>query len=215
MFSLKKKFIESSRPPVNFFNDTLRTMRDQLSAIKTISDVSKNPQDREIYKICKKHYKITINLTKKSAYENYLKNAACKPKAAWILINYERNCSSKKANNCNITPEEFQNYFSSIVSNILKELPATEHRAAEHLRLVPRAQNSFVLLPTDRFEVEEAILSLKQSKCQDIYQINSQIVKECKDILIDPLVHITNLCFSKGIFPAAFKLTKLIPIYKR
>lgn len=61
----------------------------------------------------------------------------------------------------------------------------------------------------------EAITSLKNSPCVDIYDLNSRIIKEISDILAYPLTIIINECFARGVFPDALKISKVIPLFKK
>jgi len=64
-------------------------------------------------------------------------------------------------------------------------------------------------------DVQHAIHSLKKPACYDVYDMNSIILDHISAILIKPLTYIFNLCVSQGIFPNCFKLSRVVPIFKK
>ena len=66
-----------------------------------------------------------------------------------------------------------------------------------------------ILYQSTKPEVLEAVKSLKNSPCTDVFELNSRIIKETIVIIIPLLL---NACFSNGVFPDCFKLAKVILI---
>lgn len=58
-------------------------------------------------------------------------------------------------------------------------------------------------------------MSLKNSNSTDIYDLNTRIIKDTLDFLVIPLTHLANACFEEGIFPDVFKVTRVVPIFKK
>ena len=56
-------------------------------------------------------------------------------------------------------------------------------------------------------------INLRKSPGSD--NIGPKLIKDAKNLLIDPLVYIYNLSFETGIVPSQLKLAKVIPIYKK
>ena len=44
--------------------------------------------------------------------------------------------------------------------------------------------------------------------------MNMFILKKITDFIVDPLLHICNLSFSKGVFPDVMKIARVIPLFK-
>ena len=63
-------------------------------------------------------------------------------------------------------------------------------------------------------ELREPFYSLKTNKSAGYDDISYSVVKNCFKELCDPLLHIFNLSYSNGIFPAGLKIGKVTPIYK-
>lgn len=74
--------------------------------------------------------------------------------------------------------------------------------------------NSIVLLPTNRYEIEKIINELKSKKATGIDEISAECLKAISPFILDPLVHIINMCIEKGTWPKSFKNTVVIPYTK-
>ena len=68
--------------------------------------------------------------------------------------------------------------------------------------------------PITANELKEAFYPLKTNKSAGYDDISYNVVKNCSGELCDPLLHIFNLSYSNGIFPAGLKIGKVTPIYK-
>lgn len=205
----------NSKPPIIWFNESLRKMRDTLSCVKLICNVTKNPDDFKMYKNLHKEYKFAINETKKAAYDQYIEKSENKSRDGWRLVNYERNHKHSSKIDSTLSQDDFNNYFSTVADNILGSLPNSDININDMLKKIPVTTASFFLLPVSMHEVSNAVNSLKNSPCIDVYDLNSKIIKETIDIILHPLTVLINRCFSEGIFPDSFKITKVIPLFKK
>lgn len=213
-FPLKTKSL-FNKPPICWFNNNLRTMRDTLSAVKTVVNISQNPNDMLTYKLLRGDYKKAIKDTKKNTYSSYIQQSTNKPKDCWKLINYERNYSiTSKFSSTDISASDFNVFFSSVADNIIKTLETNDNKPSDFLKNIS-CKASFFLDPVTPSEVYNAIMSLKNSASFDIYDINTKIIKETVDFLVMPLTSLANECFSTGYFPDEFKLSKIVPIFKK
>ena len=66
-----------------------------------------------------------------------------------------------------------------------------------------------------RDEIIKAINSLKNGKASGNDGIVPEMIKECKDILIQPIQKIFNDIFNEGTFPKSWKLGEITSIYKK
>ena len=57
------------------------------------------------------------------------------------------------------------------------------------------------------------MLSLENSS-PGLDDISAKVIKESANLFLEPLTHIFNLSFSKGVFPTELKISKVIPLYK-
>ncbi|KAG5875485.1 hypothetical protein JTB14_019579 [Gonioctena quinquepunctata] len=127
--------------PVKFSNDESRHKRDTLSALKTISASSRNPQHIEIFKSNRKHYNSPLKCAKRKAYDEYIQKSTNISRDSWRLINYERNSSQSIDTYCDLTADEFSDYYSKVAGNIINEHPFTNIEASDFLNSKPRPKD--------------------------------------------------------------------------
>ncbi|KAG5892301.1 hypothetical protein JTB14_023481 [Gonioctena quinquepunctata] len=183
--------VSPSSVPVNFFNNHLGHMQENLSTIKLISEVSENPLHTDLYKCYKREYASALNEAKNKArneaYDNISKNSENKNRDAWKLINFERN--KKKGSNssvCEISANEFVEYFATAAKFLTENLNNNE-LTIDPIKKLPNKAGSFFLFPVTEVEVLDAIRSLKNTNCFDVYDLNSKIIKYIKEIIAQPL----------------------------
>ena len=87
-------------PPVKWFNEDLKAMRDNLLAVKMISDYFR---DYTLYKTLKKEYKFSIVRCKREACTSFLSESSNVSKDSWNIVNYERNKQPHVLNKSNST----------------------------------------------------------------------------------------------------------------
>jgi hypothetical protein len=102
----------------------------------------------------------------------------------------------------------FVNVGKKLAENIIRVPGVNKSSSLNH------CLNSFVLLPTDCNEVKSLINNLKTDCSVGLDLISADILKTFVDILVLPITHICNLALSTGIFPSAFKKSRITPIYK-
>ena len=200
--------------PTGWFTDNLRSMRTTLTALKTISDVTKSPQDFGVYKLFKKNYRREINNAKFNSYRQYLTNSKNKSKDSWKLIKHESN-NVRKSIECKVEAEDFNEFFCTVSSTIISSLPNSHVSYSDHLKKMPRPSSSFYLSPVGEHDVASAIIKLKNSNCYDIYDINTKMLKHCYKTIVPYLTILINKCFTEGIFPDSLKVAKVLPIFKK
>ena len=59
--------------------------------------------------------------------------------------------------------------------------------------------------------MKEAFFSLNTNKCFGYHEISSDIIENCFSELNDPLKY---LSIEKGVFPDAFKIARVTPLFK-
>lgn len=214
MFS-KKKVHERIKPPVSWFNDSLREIRANLSCIKAICDCTKNAEDYAAYRAYRNHYRYRLNTVKKTAYNKYISESENKPKSSWQIINHELNKKPKTQVIPDVPIQIFSNFFANVAENIISCLPNTTENSVDLLSATSTSCNSFFLIPIMPYEIIEAVKSLKKSKCLDCYDLSSEIIKGIIEEIIEPLATLFNLCITTGCFPTCFKYAKVLPLWKK
>lgn len=154
--------------------------------------------------------------SKKNAYENFLNQSSNKVKDCWKLVNYESNSNSKRKNpNGIFSSLDFNQFFATVAERLILSLPSISHEASDYLRFSNTPNSNFYLFPTTTVEVADIIKKLKKSATTDYYDLNSRMLQETAHILLEPLTELVNRCFLEGTFPNVFKMSKIIPIFKK
>jgi len=110
--------------------------------------------------------------------------------------------------------ESFNNYFCNIGSDLASKLPNVDNDKFKRY-LPPSLSNSFVCNEITLAELDNVISTLKNKKSCGPDQFSSFIIKSSKQFILNPLLYIFNLSFSKGVFPDKLKSARVIPLYKK
>nr|CAI5820138.1 unnamed protein product [Callosobruchus analis] len=206
--------VTQNKAPTKWGNTKLETMRDTLKSIKTVSEVTR---DFRAYNIYKNVYRQAAQDEKRSAYSNYINSSCNKTRAAWKIVNFERNKNVPSNSYGNIEADEFATFFATIADKIVDSLRSGNVPIDIYstLRNMPTPCCSFFLTPVIKEEVLDAVKCLKDSPCPDFYGINAKLVKETIAILVDKLVILYNLCITEGHFPSSFKVGVVLPLFKK
>ena len=75
--------------------------------------------------------------------------------------------------------------------------------------------NSLYFNPTTSLEIKRIVADLKSRNSCGINRIPSKVLKSAPENILLALVHIFNLSLSSGEFIDAFKVAKVIPMFKK
>src|SRR3978361_1652076 len=163
---------------LNWFNDTLKKMRDRLTMVSDIYNITKDPETLVLLKSLRVEYRREICETKKQACRDYIMRSDNLVKAGWNLIKFGKNCSRRRPSpTAGHTSGDFNNYFATIAEEILDELSESPMSANILLAKQPFNPHTFFLTPVTESEVAAAISSLKNSNSFDLFGLNSKILK--------------------------------------
>ncbi|KAG5893838.1 hypothetical protein JTB14_002564 [Gonioctena quinquepunctata] len=119
IFPLRKYHVKS-KPPVTWYNDSLRSMKETLSAVKTVCAVTNCPEDLAVFKTMEKQYSSALTTAKKKSYELFLSTSTNFSKDSWKLIHFERSkCLGNTKIDQNLTSTAFNQYFCNIAKDII------------------------------------------------------------------------------------------------
>ena len=180
---------------------------------------------RSDYKKYKKVLDATIRQAKELHYNKRIAAAGTDGRQIWSIINEvvdRKQCRHKMPDtfrhNGNVIKGEqdiangFNEYFASIGTDMANSLP-TEEGYETYLNLSP--DHYFSLARTTEVEVEKIMRNQKPKLSCGIDTINNKIVKICSKELAKPMTIIINKSLDEGIVPAAFKIARIIPLYKK
>jgi len=167
--------------------------------------------------------KVLIEARRKES-NRYVLASKNKSKALWKLINKEsgktqqnQNTTIRKGHNFITNPrmiaESFNRYFIDIVENLL--LQRNKYRST--IKSATPTQSCTATMfaaPVTEKEMERVIVSLNKKASAGCDEIPMLVLKQCRDYIVKPLVHICNLSFQRGIFPDQMKIAKIKPLHK-
>jgi len=168
-----------------------------------------------------------IKLSKQSYYNNYFASNRSNLKNTWkgikeIIGLKNGNCSlpskvlspdNEELNDCLSIANRFNSYFTSIENTISSSIPSTSQSPMDTLPC--KTNENFYFSPIEPNEIEEEISNLNNRKSTGPYSIPVYILKLISSIISNPLAIIFNSSLSAGVVPKSFKLSSVIPIFKK
>ena len=167
---------------------------------------------RDQYKRFRNTLTSTLRTAKSLYYKNKITANQGNPKSQWSTINFLLGRSKSLSRTielqppCNDTADKFNDHF---LNNAHASNEETNYK--DYLKNSPNF--SFFLAPTDKYEVDKILNSLK-SYTPGYDDISPKVLKYTSHLISVPLAHIINLSFNTGIFPSQLKTAKVIPIFK-
>lgn len=186
------------------------------------------PENKLRYKSYKNKLSHSIRITKKIYYERKLEEAKSSAKQTWKILN---EVLSKKCNNKKISSnfkldkreltepkqiaEQFCKYFSNIGPTSAKGANNIPQTAVSHRTFLSGnfLESLFLNTVTEK-EVMEICKSLKSRSAAGYDNISVDLVKECAQLISNPLTHIINPSILAGVVPNELKVARVIPLFK-
>ena len=177
-----------------------------------------------------KKYRNNLNAILRTARKKYYCDLLTKNKHnlknVWQIIN-ELMCKKKKQifplyftkNNVNLYKNEdivneFNNFFSNIAANTLKQTNLNSNKQFSYYLKNPR-QSSMYFYPTNELEIIKIVKELKMGYSTGFDDVSTFVVKKVIHSIVTPLVYIFNLSLSTGRVPNNLKIGKIIPVFKK
>ena len=144
-------------------------------------------------------------------------------KKSWAIIkqviNKRKNqivFSKFKINNNIVTDEKiiannFNKYFVNLGPSLAKNIPLYQTNPTSYIK--QSSPDSMFITPVTNEELVNIVMALKSSS-PGWDGLTADIIKSNINLFIQPLIHICNLSFSNGVFPAELKVAKVMPMYK-
>jgi Reverse transcriptase (RNA-dependent DNA polymerase) len=187
------------------------------------------------YKLYRNFLNALIKKTKNDFYKNKIMLCNNDRASIWKVINEVTDGGSKhsiagneikdvtvsnKTISSNEQPIEvangFVDYFTNIgssLAHIIKNKPSFSHsRVYQHPQI--KIEESIKFQPISENEISHLISKLKDTSACGIDDIQVVTIKKIKLFILEPLVHIFNLCLKHGVFPDSLKIAVIKPIHK-
>ena len=112
----------------------------------------------------------------------------------------------------NLLPDTFNNYFSSVASNLISSLSSPVNDFKSYLNTP--CPNSIFINPSTISEVTKVISTLNNKK-SPLTEIPIIIYKMFSQNLAEPISIIFNNMIETGIFPDTLKISRVTPVFKK
>jgi len=212
----------------SWFNADLRTMLYEKNRLYKLWLNSADDKDKLLYVSYKKKYTKTCRETKISYYKHILNVKTSSNKKIWenfnvLLANNAKSSNPNGVENLlynNVLYDNkldvaniFNQYFVDVGGNLAKALPPASINFRSYLE--PSNQNSMYVEPILDDEVYKLINSMSGGKAAGDDGFNLELLKNNAATLAQPLTYIYNLSLFSGTVPKAFKMAKVIPLFKK
>lgn len=220
-FPIKKLKITSKSKPQRWITPGLRKSAVTKRKLRFTYYKFSNTYNKTKYLTYTKLYKNCIYRAQKINNARYLLQAKNICKATWEIIRNKHNQLPHKShidkliiNNETIEdPLDIASYFNRHFIN-MTSIPKLNNCKND------MKQNNFInstmfLLPTNDQEVICIINTLKSTNSAGFDEIQTAILKKCKEQVAGVLSFLINLSFEHGIFPEILKVSIVKPLYKK
>lgn len=218
---IKSKRTRARKCP--WLNRDLKELMHARKCLKIKAIQSNNASDWIAFKKFRNHVNEKVKDAKKSYYSSSFEAFEGNSRKTWQTINQ---LMGRKGNKSAINSidrngeridgpsriaEAFNDYFSEIGPELAKNVKGVPNSFTEYLS---QTDLRFCLQKTNKSQVLTHLSKLCKAKATGLDNISAKLLRECTDLIADPLCLIFNQSISTGIFPLEWKNAKVIPLYK-
>ena len=159
----------------------------------------------------RKHYHDLLNEYKSNIKKSWqvIKSIINKRKYAPISNKFKDN--DKIISDGNIIANKLNNFFINVGKTLAKTIPGSNKMPLDYI--TNGNINKFYFSPVTENEVRNIVGMIKDSAA-GWNGLQAFIMKQIKEVIVTPLVHICNLSLTTGIFPDELKIANVVPIFK-
>ena len=170
-------------------------------------------EDKKALKKIKNEINHLKTKLKKEYYGNELQKYEGNSKKTWKILNEALGRVEEKnpTEPSNITKEKansFNTFFATVGLEIQKKLNIKEHKT-DFSNI-----QGFNFQPEKTENIIKLINRIKPNVAVGYDNINSKIIKDCKEVIAPWLTEIINIGYEKNTFPDSMKIANIKPIYK-
>lgn len=201
---------QNGTPKNKWITNEIKKHKEELRTIFWTHRQLNSAESKKIYKIKKKNYEKMISQAKRNHLSSLITNSSNPSKTIWSIVN-------KKLGRNYITPlnapdsNELGEFFSTVVKD--KMLIHFDDEISTSPTVCPLVGNTMFCEPTTPAEVRSAIKNLK-NKSSGPEGIPAHVIKYISENLVEVISDLCNMSFEQGSFPAALKISCVIPILK-
>ena len=219
---IKKKRLGKRKYPW-ITSDVIQKMR-LRDNLKKRFDLTRDDNVWQQYRMARNDCNNSIRRAKRHYFTLNIDAARNDPKKSWKLINdlssrkIRNECNVKKVNingnEVNSAPDisdAFNTYFTTIGSNLASKINGTNIDATTYIH---PTNNVFCFNEINMENVTHLLKTINVNKATGPDNIPGRLLKIAAEILSPSLTVIFNKSLSTGIYPNAWKMAKVLPIYK-
>jgi len=201
--------LEWYTPELGRLKEFVKTLHDRYKSSPNLEDKTKW---QTYYRAANRLYKCKVEEAKKAGNERFIREAPNPCKAAWQVINSNR--QQPQGSKCRSSPDDVNNYFRRSVQEIIQSIPEVEGSAADGVTYQGGETLTTWEMTTPE-EIHHLVKQFKDSASPDFYGVTVGILKQAIEPLAAPIAMAVNDCLSRGVFPDPLKISKVVPIYKK
>lgn len=204
------------KPRNAWYNNNLRLLKGRCDDLYWLTRKCDNTVLKNRYLDAKKIYKSAVNKAKTDYYTNIIDQSQNKSKTLWTVVNRLSNSNCRHSETSSkISSDGFNNFFIDHISSVTGGIPSSMNDFSDYLINFPVPKLNFIFQQVSVQKMYQHILNLSNSKCLDIYGINSMILKIAASVICEVLTVLFNDCLvGEGYFPSELKNIKVVPVFK-
>ena len=189
---------------------------------------TKNDADISQFKLKRNAVNSAVRKAKSTYSKNLLNESSENPNKFWKAIKQIYPTKSRKGaplqsfeihGEKSTDPCEVADAFCSFFKNVTQNLKQDSIALRDFVWRPPlpmsnRTTQKFQFRPVSSMEVERQLRSLKRKKSVGFDSLPLGLIKNARSVIAFPLTYLINLSLETGIFPAEWKIAKIIPIHK-
>ena len=159
----------------------------------------------------RKHYHDLLNEYKSNIKKSWQVIKSIINKRKYTPISNKFKDNDKIISDGNIIANKFNNFFINVGKTLAKAIPGSNKIPLDYI--TNGNINKFYFSPVTENEVRN-ILGMIKDSAAGWDGLEAFIMKQIKEVIVTPLVHICNLSLKTGIFPDELKIANVVPIFK-
>ncbi len=196
-------------PSATWLSVFLHEHHSKLRAAERVWRKSQNPTDLNLYRSLHSDFSANVFTAKRTYYPDKINNL---PNSRMLFKTFSSLiCPPPPPPSSTLTADDFGTFFINTITNL-----TSQFSTPQSVKLIlPGNINSFTYLsPLSETEVSKLILSSHRTTCP-LDPIPSHLIQAISPAVVPALTHIVNTSLHTGIFPSAFKQSRITPLLKQ
>lgn len=202
-------------------NDIIKLSHKQYKLYKKAIS-SPNIVNVKKYRQFRNYFTSMKRKAEKIYFQQKFEEAKRSSKQKWVIINeiMNRNTNNNNINKLKVdnkiveNTEEICNIFNKYFIDVTEKLLENQIIRNE-LKINSVISKSVYMDSTNEEEVMSIVKNLSNKKSTSDDMLSNNLLKKIIQEIVVPITYIFNLSITQGIFPNCFKISKIIPIYKK